>query len=62
MDNFIKYIKDTQSEMAHVKWPTSQQATVFTTLIISVSLFVALLLGLFDFIFSDVIVEGFFLR
>jgi len=48
----INYIKDTRGELKHVSWPTRRQAIVFTALVIIISLFTAMLLGFFDFIFS----------
>ena len=47
----INYIKDTRGELKHVSWPTRRQAIVFTALVIIISLFTAILLGFFDFIF-----------
>lgn len=48
----IDYIKDTRGELKHVSWPTRRQATVFTILVIAISLFTAAFLGFFDFIFT----------
>ena len=50
--NVASYIKETKAEMKHVSWPTRHQVLVFTAIVIAVSLATALLLGLFDFIFS----------
>jgi preprotein translocase SecE subunit len=52
MSRFGNYIKDTRAEMAHVNWPSRQETIRFTALVIGVSLGVALLLGLCDFVFS----------
>lgn len=46
------YIKETRQELAHVNWPTRQQTIRFTLLVIAVSLFTAILLGVCDFVFS----------
>ncbi len=62
MNSLIQYVKDTKAEMKHVRWPTRKHAVVFTVLIIGISIAAALFLGIFDFIFSDVVVERFFLR
>jgi len=48
----VEYIKETRSEMKHVSWPTRRQATAFTAIVIAISVFVAMLLGLFDYLFS----------
>jgi preprotein translocase subunit SecE len=55
MKRLIQYIRDTRGELKHVSWPTTKQATVFTILVIAISLFVAALLGLFDFIFTSLL-------
>ena len=47
-----EYIKDTKAEMAHVTWPNRKQAISYSILVVVVSIITALLLGLFDFIFS----------
>ena len=50
--SFFQYLKDTRSELHHVAWPTRVQTIVYTTLVIAISIFVALYLGLFDFVFT----------
>ena len=47
-----EYIKDTKGEMRHVTWPTRNQAINYTLLVIGLSVAVALLLALADYIFS----------
>lgn len=47
-----EYIKETRAELKHVSWPTRRQAVIFTILVIVISLGLALVLGLFDFVFS----------
>ena len=51
----INYIRETKGEMKHVSWPTRYQATMYTVLIIVISLFVAAYLGLFDWIFTGIL-------
>jgi preprotein translocase subunit SecE len=48
MQNFINYLKDTRAEMKHVSWPTKDQTIAYTILVIALSLFVSVLLGVFD--------------
>ena len=55
MNRIIQYIKDTQAEMKHVNWPTRQQTIRFTVMVIVVSLGVAALLGVADFVFSKLL-------
>lgn len=50
--SFFQYLKDTQGELRHVAWPTRFQTIVYTALVILFSVFVALYLGLFDFLFT----------
>jgi preprotein translocase SecE subunit len=52
MSRFINYIKDTRGELAHVSWPTRKQATVFTVIVVVISLLTAIYLGLFDYVLS----------
>lgn len=47
-----EYVKETQAEMKHVTWPTRKQAISYSIAVILVSIGTALLLALFDFIFS----------
>jgi preprotein translocase SecE subunit len=47
----LEYIKSTQGEMRHVSWPNKRQVVIFTSTVIAVSVFVALVLGTLDFIF-----------
>lgn len=49
---FLQYIKDTRGELRHVAWPTQAQTTIYTILVIAISLFVAAYLGLFDYLFT----------
>ncbi len=48
----VEYIKETKSEMKHVSWPTRRQAMAFTAIVIAISVFVAVLLGVFDYLFT----------
>jgi preprotein translocase subunit SecE len=50
-----KYIKETKAEMKHVVWPSRQTTTVYTILIVVISLFIAAYLGLFDWIFTNLL-------
>lgn len=50
-----EYVKDTRAEMAHVNWPTRQQTVRFTVMVIVISIIVAALLGLSDFVFSKLL-------
>jgi len=52
MRPLIEYIKAVRGEFTHVSWPTRTQAIAYTALVIGISLFVALILGGFDFLFT----------
>lgn len=52
MERFINYLKDTRTELAHVTWPTQKQSTVYTILVIVISVFIAGCIGVFDYIFT----------
>jgi len=53
MKKLNQYFRDTYHELRQVKWPTQNQALVYTLLVIAISLFVGLFVGLFDYIFSS---------
>lgn len=55
MKRFIQYLKDTRGELKHVSWPTRRQAITNAILVTLISLFVAALLGFFDFIFTGLL-------
>ena len=48
----IKYLKETRAELKKVNWPSRQEATNLTLIVIAVTTFMALLLGLLDYIFA----------
>ncbi len=50
--SIITYFKETRIEMKHVTWPTPKQAMVYAAIVIIASIFVALFLGFFDYLFS----------
>jgi preprotein translocase subunit SecE len=49
----IKYVKETRAELKKVNWPSRQEATNLTLIVLAVTTFMALLLGLLDFIFAS---------
>ncbi len=51
----IEYLKETKAELKHVSWPTRKQAIALTVVVIAISIFTALFLGLFDTIFSTLL-------
>ncbi|MFA6338520.1 MAG: preprotein translocase subunit SecE [Candidatus Paceibacterota bacterium] len=55
MSKATEYIKETRAEMKHVNWPTRKQATIFTVIVIVLSILVAMFLGFFDYVFSYIL-------
>lgn len=55
MDSITKYFRDTFAEMKQVKWPTRNQALMYSLLVIAISVLTALFLGAFDFLFTNFI-------
>jgi preprotein translocase subunit SecE len=49
------YVKETQTEMKHVNWPSKEQTIRYTLLVILVSIATAALLGVSDFVFSKLL-------
>jgi len=55
MSRLSNYILETKGEMKHVSWPTKRQTFLFTSLVVFVSIAVSAFLGLFDYIFTNVL-------
>ncbi|MEK9186650.1 MAG: preprotein translocase subunit SecE [Patescibacteria group bacterium] len=53
----LDYIKETRNELKHVSWPTRNQAVIFSALVVFISIATALFLGIFDFIFSQILAK-----
>ncbi len=51
----IQFVKDTYGELQKVVWPTRQQTAHLTMVVIAVSLSVGGLLGLIDWVFSQIV-------
>jgi len=49
------FIRDTVAEIRRVTWPTREEATRLTVMVVTVSLVVGLVLGLFDIGFSNLV-------
>ncbi len=46
------FLKEVQTELSKVAWPTKEQATRLTLIVVGVSVLTALFLGGFDFLFT----------
>jgi preprotein translocase subunit SecE len=51
MKRFFNYLSDTRGELRHVSWPTQRQTTIYTILVILLSVVTAVYLGVLDFLF-----------
>lgn len=49
------YLNETKAELKHVNWPSREQTINYTIIVIGISVVIALLLGLFDVIFSTLL-------
>jgi len=56
-----KFFEEARQEFRHVNWPTRQEAARLTAIVIGLSLGLALFLGLFDYIFTN-LVKAFVLK
>ena len=50
----VKYVNETRAELRKVTWPTREEAINLTTIIVIVTIIVAIFLGVLDFIFQEV--------
>ena len=56
MNKVIKYIKESYNELVHkVSWPTQQELTSSTVVVMSASLLMAIVLFAIDFSFKSIV-------
>ena len=55
MSKITEYLKETKTELKHVIWPSRQQTIYYTIIVIVLSVVIAYYLGLFDYIFSQLL-------
>ncbi len=55
IDRLIEYFKDTRGELRKTSWPTREQATNLTLIVLAVTIVMAAFLGALDFVFAQVI-------
>lgn len=53
--NPITYLRETIDEMKRVSWPTRQQTTKLTVIVIAISVIVAFYVGGLDFTFTNLL-------
>jgi len=55
MNKAVKFLKEVQTELKKVIWPTRQQALRLTAIVIGVSLAVGLYVGVLDYALTKVV-------
>jgi preprotein translocase subunit SecE len=48
----VQYLRETWFELKKVSWPTRREATNLTIIVVSVTTFLALVLGVLDWLFQ----------
>jgi preprotein translocase subunit SecE len=49
---FVRYLKETRAELRKVSWPTRQEATNLTLIVLGVTAAMAVFLGVVDYVFA----------
>ncbi len=57
MEKVINFLKQVKQELKKVTWPSKEEAIKYTTIVIGSSFVIALLLGGFDWIFSQLLMK-----
>jgi preprotein translocase subunit SecE len=52
LDKILKFLAEVKAEAKRVNWPTKRETLNYTLIVIGTSIFVALILGGLDFIFT----------
>ena len=47
-----RYLRETRAELRKVTWPTREQATRLTLIVLAVTIVMAMLLGTIDYLFA----------
>lgn len=55
MTSPFTYLKHVREEFTHIVWPTNRTALSHTLVVIGIALALALLVGLFDYLFGGVV-------
>ena len=54
-DRIKNFFAESRQELRHVNWPTRQEAIRLTTIVIGMAIAIALFLGLFDYVLTEII-------
>lgn len=55
MKNFISYLANVRAELRHVVWPKPRTAAMHTLVIILISAFVAVFIGVMDYLLTSLV-------
>jgi preprotein translocase subunit SecE len=55
MNKVFEFLVEAKVELSRVNWPTRKQITMYTVLVIAISLAVSFFLGSLDFLFSSLV-------
>jgi preprotein translocase subunit SecE len=55
MNKITKFLKEVQTELKKVVWPTREQALRLTVLVVGVSLVVGLYIGVLDYVLTKIV-------
>ena len=55
MSKITEYFQETKAELKHVIWPSRSQTLYYTLIVVILSVVISYYLGIFDFIFSQVL-------
>ena len=53
MNNFISYLKNVRAELQHVVWPSRKQTIIHTVIVILLSAFAAVFIGVVDYFLTS---------
>lgn len=55
MNKVLTFLIEAKVELSRVNWPSRKQITLYTLLVIAISLIVAIFLGSLDYLFSSLV-------
>ncbi|MCR4333761.1 MAG: preprotein translocase subunit SecE [Patescibacteria group bacterium] len=55
MTSPFTYLKHVREEFTHIVWPSNHTALAHTLVVIGIAIAIALLVGLFDYLFGSVV-------
>ena len=55
MNSLLNYLRSTRGELKHVSWPTQRQTVTYTLLVVLISVFTGVYLGVLDFVLTKIL-------